>query len=168
MSLIEELRAHGSVTVTEPGAPVFLEGDAAGAVYGVVAGRVRIEVVTPTGGRLVLAVKEPGDVFGELGALDGQPRSASAVALERAELLQVPVDAFLLALETEPSVAVDLLCRLSRDLRAADQRTAVRNSADTTTRLALRLTELCDRFGEHGAGTTTETVLTLTQDDLAG
>jgi CRP-like cAMP-binding protein len=128
---------------------------------------VRIEVNTPTGSRLVLAMKGPGDVLGELGALDGRPRSATAVAVEASELVQVGVDEFLTGLADQPRHAVSLLQRVSRDLRDSVDRTTVRASADTTQRLALRLLDLGDRYGEH-TGRTVAIALSLTQDDMAG
>jgi len=167
VTLIDLLTAKGTSKRLAPGSIVFHEGDRAAAVYGVVSGRVRIEVNTPTGGRLVLAVKEPGDVLGELGALDSRPRSATAVAIDDVELVQVGVDEFLESLADEPRHAVTLLQRISRDLRDSVDRTTARASADTTQRLAMLLFDLVDRYGEHGASIV-EIDLSLTQDDVAG
>ena len=167
MTLIDLLTARGTATRISTGAVLFREGDRASAVYGVVSGRVRIEVGTPTGGRLVLALKGPGDVLGEIGALDGRPRSATAVAIEAAELVRVSVDDLLGALADHPREAVSLLERISRDLRDSVERTTVRASADTTQRLSRLLVELADRYGEH-ADRLVEIDLSLTQDDVAG
>lgn len=167
MTLIDLLTERGTATRLRPGAILFHEGDRAEVVYGVVGGRVRIEVTTPAGGRLVLAVKEPGDVLGELGALDGRPRSATAVAIDDVELVQVGVDGFLAALADHPQHAVALLQRISRDLRRSVHRTTARASADTTQRLAMLLSDLADRYGEHSE-TVVEIDLSLTQDDVAG
>lgn len=150
------------------GRSIFREGDPSGAVYEVVAGRIRVEVSTPTGGRLVLGVKGPGDLLGELGALDGRARSATAVALEDCELIQTGIDDFLAVLEEKPAAAVSLLQRISRDLRLAVDRTTARASADTTQRLAMLLADLAERFGEHNAAADVTIDLALTQDDLAG
>jgi len=167
VTLIDLLNGRGTRTRLQPGATLFREGDRAAVVYGVVSGRVRIEVNTPTGGRLVLAVKEPGDVLGELGALDGRPRSATAIAIDDVELVQVGIDDFLVALADEPRYAVSLLQRISRDLRDSVERTTARASADTTQRLAMLLADLADRYGEH-ADSMVEIDLSLTQDDVAG
>jgi len=167
VTLIDLLTERGHPTRLRPGAILFHEGDRASVVYGVVSGRVRIEATTPTGGRLVLAMKEPGDVLGELGALDGRPRSATAVAVEPVELVQVGVDDFLAALADQPRHAVLLLQRISRDLRDSVERTTARASADATQRLAMLLLDLAERYGEH-TETTIEIDLSLTQDDMAG
>ena len=163
----ERLLGVGVAVVHGPDMPVFREGDASHAVYVVVRGAVRIEVGTPTGDRLVLAMKGPGELVGELGALDGRPRSASAVTVGKVELRQISVAEFLDALERDGPLAVQLLRLLSAELRASDDRTANRRSADVATRVARCLCELADRFGEHNARAAS-VELQLTQDDLAG
>lgn len=167
MDLAELLDGYGTVMRVRAGDTVFREGDTSGAAYGVIEGRIRIEVTTPTGGRLVLGMKEPGDLLGELGALDGSARSATAVALDDVVLVQASVDEFLRAVEEEPGLAVDLLRRLSKDLRSSVGRTTARASADTTQRLAMLLVDLSDRYGEVN-GVALDIDLALTQDDVAG
>ncbi|MDW3219647.1 MAG: Crp/Fnr family transcriptional regulator [Acidimicrobiales bacterium] len=167
MDLARLLEGYGTAMRVRAGDIVFREGDPSGAAYGVVGGRIRIEVTTPTGGRLVLGVKEPGDLLGELGALDGTTRSATAVAVEDVQLVQASVDEFLRALEEEPGLAVDLLRRVSQDLRSAVHRTTARASADTTQRLAMLLCDLSQRYGEvNGSGVNID--LALSQEDVAG
>ena len=163
----QRLLEEGSLVVHGAGTAVFREGDQPHAVYVVVQGAIRIEVGTPTGDRLVLALKGPGELVGELGALDGRPRSASAVTVGDVELRQIPVADFLDALERDGPLAVQLLRLRSAQLRASDDRTATRRSADVATRVARCLCELAERFGEHNPrGASIE--LRLTQDDLAG
>ncbi len=149
------------------GAVIFNEGDLSASVYAIVAGRVRIQVATPTGGRLVIALKGPGEIFGEYGALDGAPRSATASCIEPVAIAQLGTDGFLELLEREPSLALPLLRSLSGQLRQAVRRTTIRNSADTATRVAQRLVELADRFGEYNDDGI-DIDLTITQDELAG
>jgi CRP/FNR family cyclic AMP-dependent transcriptional regulator len=163
----ELLVSRGTRTTLRSGTTLFREGDRAAVVCGVVRGCVRIEVSTSTGGRLVLGMKEAGDLVGELGALDGRPRSATAVALHDVELVQMSIDNFLMALEEQPGLAVELLRRISRDLRDSIDRTTARASADTTQRLAMPLFDLAERFGETNS-TGVEIDLALTQDDVAG
>ncbi|MEM7139623.1 MAG: Crp/Fnr family transcriptional regulator [Actinomycetota bacterium] len=167
MDATELLERFGTRMRVRAGDVVFREGDASAAVYGVAVGRVRVEVTTPTGGRLVLGVKEPGDLLGEMGALDGSARSASAVAMEDVELVQASVDEFVRALAEDPRLALDLLRRLSVDLRRSVGRTTARASADTTQRLAMLLVDLAERYGDVN-GDQVEIDLQLTQDDVAG
>jgi CRP-like cAMP-binding protein len=156
----------GTRRVHRDGAHVFREGDEPHAAYVVVRGTVRIELCTPTGDRLVLALKGPGELVGELGALDGRPRSASAAAVGEVELRQIPVAEFLDALERDGPLAVRLLLALSSELRASVDRTTSRRSADVVTRLARCLCDLGARLGEHDPRSAA-LELHLTQDELA-
>ena len=58
------------------GTPVVYKGDPSGALYLIVSGRVKVHQATTSGDEVILDVKGPGDFFGEMSLLDGQPRSA--------------------------------------------------------------------------------------------
>ncbi len=70
------------------------EGDPSGPVYVVRTGRLRVfrRDLTVVDGVIDVATLGAGDVIGELGPILGQPRSASAQALEPTELLEIPAD----------------------------------------------------------------------------
>ncbi|MCK4177581.1 cyclic nucleotide-binding domain-containing protein [Aciditerrimonas ferrireducens] len=72
-------------------------------------------------GRLLARVG-PGDTVGELAVLDGEPRSASVVALTDLRLLTFPRRAVRDLLDQEPGLAGKLLTALARRLRDADRR----------------------------------------------
>lgn len=74
-------------------------------LYIIESGRVRIFALSDMGQELSLNIYGPGDVFGELGALDGLPRSASVVAMEMTITLTLQRDDFLRCLEAYPQVA---------------------------------------------------------------
>ena len=60
------------------GEVIFAQSDSGGGLYGLVTGRVRISASFPDGKELFLNIMEPGDSFGEIGLLDGHPRTATA------------------------------------------------------------------------------------------
>jgi CRP/FNR family transcriptional regulator, cyclic AMP receptor protein len=59
----------------------------------------------------------PGDHFGEISLIDGQPRSATVVAQGPLRTFAIPRDAFQLLLDDHPEVARGLLLVLCRRLR---------------------------------------------------
>src|SRR5688572_2317190 len=65
------------------GAAVFAEGERTSEVALVLTGRLKIVCTTEAGGEVALAVRHPGELVGELAAIDGHgtPRTASAVAV---------------------------------------------------------------------------------------
>lgn len=61
-------------------ATIFKEGDPGDAMYVIVEGRVRISKMVPGIGEEALAILEPGHYFGEMALIEGEPRSADAIA----------------------------------------------------------------------------------------
>ncbi len=114
-----------------PGDLLFVEGDGSHSVYVVLEGRVRIFLTTPSGRELLVGIKAPGDEFGELSALDGRPRSASAAAIDHTVVAVLPAARYmdlLLASSTPLGVGVpEPECRAApgeRSPRHAELRTA--------------------------------------------
>jgi CRP/FNR family cyclic AMP-dependent transcriptional regulator len=141
-----------------PGSILFHEGDRADRVFVVRAGRVKLVVTEANGTETVLAVRSPGDLVGEQAAVDGRPRSASAIALDEVTCSVVPAERFHSVLEQDPAAAMALVRLLSERLREAEHRRAEHGALDAVQRLSRRLLELA------GEG---DTVAGLNQDDLA-
>src|SRR5579864_4017833 len=91
------------------GSVIFSQGDPGDALYGVVTGKVRISASAPDGKEMFLNIMEPGDTFGEIALLDGNPRTATASATALSELLIIARDPFLGLLQREPALSVHLL-----------------------------------------------------------
>jgi signal transduction histidine kinase len=101
------------------GDAVLEEGTPGDGLYIVIAGR--LEVTTREGGReVVLATRGPGDFLGEMSLLEQAPRSASARAVEPAELMVVDPADFRALLAASPRAAAAVLQVLARRLRSTE------------------------------------------------
>jgi signal transduction histidine kinase len=78
---------------------------------------VRIAAVIGESTNRPLALVESGDFFGEMAVLDGEPRSASAVAVGETKLLFLPRDEVLAFLERSPRAALNMVREFSRRMR---------------------------------------------------
>jgi CRP-like cAMP-binding protein len=116
---------------------------------------------------VLLAVRGPGELVGELAALAGAARSASIVALEPVQAVILTQDAFATFLLEHPAASVALLRMLARRLRDADAKRAEFAAFGTLGRVALRLLELAERFGSAD-GEVIHIALPLSQEELAG
>ena len=149
------------------GEAIFLQGDPGTSLCLIETGRVKLGFTSPEGREVLLDLLGPGDVFGELALLDGEPRSADAVAVEPTQLLLLRRDEFVRFLEERPRLAVELLAVLSRRLRRDAQLVQDAAFLDVPARLARILLRLAEAEGEA-----TEEGLViqarLTQSDLAG
>jgi CRP/FNR family transcriptional regulator, cyclic AMP receptor protein len=159
---LEEL---GSRRRYRRGDVLFHQGDDAGAVLVILTGHVKAAMLND-GREVILAFPGPGELLGELSAVDGHPRSGTVRAIDDVEALVVPGSAFRGLLEHRPRIAFVLLCSVIARLRTADRQRVDYAVNDVVVRVAGRLVELCDRFGtEDAAGI--EIGLALTQDELA-
>ena len=100
---------------------IMRQGDASDAMHVITRGRVRVERDQPGETPLVLAELGPGDVIGEMGLLDGSPRSATVTASEDTETLEIHATVMAVVVMQYPQVAAALLRTLSRRLRSADE-----------------------------------------------
>jgi CRP-like cAMP-binding protein len=148
------------------GEALFSEGDVADRVFLVERGWVTLRIATPSGGEVILGLWGSGDVLGELSALDGEPRTATALAVDEVEAVVAPASAMRGLLERQPELAGELLRLLASRLRDANRQRLEFAMLDSLGRVARRLLELAERFGEPGAdGIRIE--LPLSQEQLA-
>ncbi len=111
-------------------------------------GWVTVRIATPAGGEVILGLRGPGDVVGELSALDGEPRNATALAVDEVEAVVAPAGVVRAMLERDPELAGELLRLLAERLRDANRHRLEVAMLDCLGRVALRLLELAERFGE--------------------
>jgi CRP/FNR family cyclic AMP-dependent transcriptional regulator len=162
-----DLAARGRHRRWPAGASLFLEGDRSTTVVVVVSGRVKVFSLTEQGEEVVLAVRGPGALLGELSAVDGGERSTSVSALEPVIALVVPVPEFVAFLQGHAGAAMVLLRLVTSRLRDADRKRVEFGAFDIPARVAGRLVELAERFGEPD-GDGVRIAVALSQDELAG
>src|SRR5437899_7986001 len=88
------LRSLGTVRSFARGAALFHERQAFDRALVLLKGRVKVTSTTEDGREIVLAVRDAGELLGEMSAIDGQSRSATAIALEPVEVLAIPGSRF--------------------------------------------------------------------------
>jgi CRP/FNR family cyclic AMP-dependent transcriptional regulator len=163
--LADALRGEGRRVQFRRGQALFTEGDLAERVFVIERGWVMISSIAPGGREIVLGIRGPGDVVGDLSALDSAPRSATALAVGDVEATVAPGSALTRALN-DIGMATELLRILAARLRDADRKRLEFAALDTLGRVAWRLQELGERFGEETSeGVVVE--LPLSQEQLA-
>ncbi|MBL6945813.1 MAG: Crp/Fnr family transcriptional regulator [Rhodospirillales bacterium] len=91
-------------------------------IFFVVRGRVRIVNYSLSGREITLDDVGEGGNFGELAAIDGQPRSAAVIAIEDSLIVALPHRFFMDVMKRHPSIAERLMARLARMIRASTER----------------------------------------------
>jgi CRP-like cAMP-binding protein len=162
------LRQRGQPVSYARGRTVFHEGQVPDRVLLLQSCCVKARLVTDTGREVVLAFRGPGELVGEQSALDGEPRSATIVAVDPVEALAFTHVAFRRFLLDHPDAALALLAIMSRRLRDSDARRAEFSALSTLGRVASRLLEFSDRFGLESDDGRIRISLPITQEELAG
>jgi CRP/FNR family transcriptional regulator, cyclic AMP receptor protein len=159
--LLAAIAAASNARQLVRGDVLFNEGDPPDALYLVTRGRIAIVMSNSIDRReSVVALMEPGDLFGELGLLDEGPRSAMARSLEPSELIEVPYQPVREMLDENPRLLWNVTRLLATRLRVMDEVLADSVFLDVTGRTAKRLLELANGNDEFQ--------LPVTQEELAG
>ncbi|EWM68061.1 MULTISPECIES: Crp/Fnr family transcriptional regulator [unclassified Micromonospora] len=162
------LRALGSLCRYPPEAVLVHERDDSDFVIVLLEGCVKVSANTQRGYQAVLALRDGGDLVGELAGFDGGGRSATLTAMTPVEALVIPADRFRVFLKGFPQAAEIVQRTVSVRLREADRQRAAAGAESVPQRLAELLLDLGRRYGvpDDNGGLLVE--LPLSQADLAG
>jgi NTE family protein len=119
---ISALRGEMVISSVPSGEVVLRQGDIADCLYLVVSGRVRV-VTGPPEARTVLAELGPGQIFGEMGLLTGEPRYATVETARDSELARLGATSFHRVIERYPELMVRSLSRTVIDRLQHEPRT---------------------------------------------
>ena len=110
---LEQLGRYAKHTVLKRGATIFSKGDPGNSLYAVISGTVKISISSPDGRNAILNLIGPGETFGEMSVLDGQTRSADAIANTNCEIYVIDRRDFLPFMRSQPALSmkfIELLC----------------------------------------------------------
>jgi len=149
------------------GEVVFHKDDPGDGLYGVLAGSILIVVASLEGKELILNMHGPGEFFGEIALLDGDGRSAAAVAREASQLFFLGRTEFLAFLRQRPEAMIRIIALLCARLRRATNLVEDSTFLNVSSRLAKQLIALIDGNGPRDA-TNSAATLRISQNELAG
>jgi CRP/FNR family transcriptional regulator len=144
---------------------IFMLGDPSHTIYFLQKGRIKISALSDCGQELLLEIVGPGEIFGDVAAIQGTVRTTSAQALEDSLLCEIPRKDFESLLSTYPEITSHLLESLTSRLRRAEAQLLSLISQDVSTRVREALLEFIDFESEGQPGLPVE--IKITQQDLA-
>ncbi len=114
---LEQLCRYARHMSLKRGATICSKGDPGNSLFAVISGTVKISVSSPDGRNAILNLFGPGETFGEIAVLDGQARSADAIANTNCEIFVIDRREFLPFVRSQPELAmkfIELLCERLR------------------------------------------------------
>jgi CRP/FNR family transcriptional regulator, cyclic AMP receptor protein len=146
---------------------VIAQGDPSDHLFIVLQGRLKTTVSNEAGDEVLLSILGPGEAFGEIALLDGEPRSATVSTLEACDLLVIAREPFRALLVDVPALALDVMAMLAKRVRVLTEHAQDLSLLGIPKRLAKVLLALGDRFGERSPSGTIKLTFKLSQQDLA-
>ncbi len=127
---------------------LFYAGDAGGAAFAVIRGRVLVTGHRPDGTELQLGEAGAGELVGELSAIDNGRRSTTAVTATDCDLVRIANQELRDLITARPVLGWALLEQLAARLRSLNDAQMVRSSGTIPDRVRQRLAELVDSSGD--------------------
>ncbi|MDX2044081.1 MAG: Crp/Fnr family transcriptional regulator [Acidobacteriota bacterium] len=149
------------------GTAMMTEEQAGEVVYLIQSGTVKVCADSEDGSEVILTILGPGEIVGEMSALDQPMRSASVITLEKTQVLWIDRASFHRALLTMPRMSYNLSCILSARLRMADNQIRSLARLEVENRVARQLISFAERYGQTQSNGDTHIPIRLTQGDIA-
>ena len=147
---LELLAAQCTWRRVEPGQLIVARNSPDRDVHFVVGGRVRVTSFSAGGRQVTFRDEEPGEMFGDLAAIDGQPRSADVLALDSVLVASLTPEHFRELIATEPLVQERVLQRLAGLVRLLSERVIELSTLGVQNRIHAELLRLVRLSGAAG------------------
>ena len=145
---------------------IFTAGEPGGSLILIESGRVEISNTSLMGRKSVLAYMGPGEILGEIAALDGGARSADAVASNAVSGLALSRENVLGYICARPDIVQAVIVELCRKVRNASDMFATQSIIEGEPRLARGLLQLFEKWGVENADGTSVLAERFSQQDI--
>jgi CRP-like cAMP-binding protein len=159
----EQLFRYAKLTTYKRGATICSRGDPGNSLFAVISGTVKISVSSPDGRNAILNLIGAGDIMGEIAVLDGQARTADAIANTNCELYVIDRRDFLPFVRSQPALAMKFIEILCARLRSTSDQVERVILQDLPGRLAATLLGLIEKRKLDPEGRT----IAVTQQEIS-
>ena len=137
-----QLGNKSKLNIFEPGDTIIEQGDDSNNVYFLLSGNVHVLDYSSSHRAVTYASLKDGEMFGEMAAIDGLPRSAWVCAISTCKVISLPGSAFINLLKNNADISLKILQKLSSRLRLADKKLTDVSLFGTEQRVCLELVRM--------------------------
>src|SRR6202047_955168 len=140
----DQLCRYAKHATLKRGATIFSKGDPGNSLVAVITGTVKISISSADGRSAILNLIGPGEIFGEVALLDGQARTADAIANTNCEIFVIDRREFLPFVRSQPELAmkfIELLCARLRWTSGQVEQVILQDLPGRLASALIRLTE---------------------------
>jgi CRP/FNR family transcriptional regulator, cyclic AMP receptor protein len=141
---LDQLCRYAKHATLKRGATIFSKGDPGNSLFAVISGTVKISISSADGRSAILNLIGAGEIFGEVAVLDGQARTADAIANTNCEIFVIDRREFLPFVRSQPVLAmkfIELLCTRLRWTSDQVEQVILQNLPGRLASALIRLTE---------------------------
>jgi len=165
---LAEINAQLHRRTVPTGRLLMMVEDPGEVAYLILEGTVKVYVDRPDGTEIIIALRGPGEIVGEMSIVDRHSRSATVLTLEPCTLLAWDRARFAAALQTMPGLSYNLARILASRLRVATAQIQALAGLDLQGRVARQILTFAEEYGRPAGDGAVQIPLRLTQSDLAG
>ncbi len=167
---LEELEKICTIRKYPKGSMIILEEEFGDKLFIVKTGTVKITRVNDEGKEVILALLGISELFGEMAILDGESRSANALAQEDCELVVIASEDFLNLLKSNFKISFAIMSELAKKIRKSDMQIEALSLSDAEHRIGASILNLAEDMGVIRNGKVTIQNLPFQQDiaNMAG
>ena len=159
----DQLCRYAKHATLRRGATIFSKGDPGNSLVAVISGTVKISISSADGRSAILNLIGPGEIFGEVALLDGQARTADAIANTNCEIFVIDRREFLPFVRSQPELAMKFIELLCARLRWTSDQVEQVILQDLPGRLASALIRLTEKHKLAQGGRT----IAVTQQEIS-
>lgn len=164
---LHEVDEHKVTNTFKRGQTLFVQGNHPYGLYCVSKGNIKVTKVGGDGKESIVRICTGGDILGHRSLFTDQHYSATATAVEDTTVCFLDKKYIMKAIEERPSVALEVISKLSRDMGAAENKVTSFHQKNVRERLAELLLLLKESHGEKLADGRTRINLRLTREEMA-
>lgn len=149
------------------GQTIFFQGNPPFGLYCIAQGKIKVSKLGSDGKESIIRIAGPGDVLGHRSLFSKENYSATATVMEDAHICFLDKNYIFTALKTEPSMALNLIQKLSRDMGAAESRNASMSQKSARERLAELFLTFRKSYGVEEKDGRIRLDIKLSRDEIA-
>jgi CRP/FNR family cyclic AMP-dependent transcriptional regulator len=149
MARMEALGRLASLKQVPRSGVVMREGEHTSAIYFILNGALKVSVSDTDGREVILTILGRGEMFGEMGVVDDNPRSATVSATQASDLVVISKADFQQVLSDNFEISLSIMRNLAKRLRLADRKIETLALHDVYGRVARLLLDLAEESGDR-------------------
>ena len=161
---LENVNKYVKLREYPKGSMIILEEEYGDILFIIKKGTIKITRVNDEGKEVILSLLGKYEIFGEMSIIDGESRSANALAQEKCELLAIKSEDFLALLKSNFKITFSLMSELVRRIRRSDKHIESLSLSDAEHRIGISILNLAEEMGIIRKGKVTIDNLPYQQD----